>query len=96
MGGSMKLRRQCPKCQSPRVGYLETILDQQGDGAGSSQKIGKVSEKLMAFRVKTAAGETEAYICADCGYYETYIKNPDTISWDDMDKFHWLNPPATE
>ena len=58
----MKLSRQCPKCQSLKVGHLERILDQRGAGSDASQKIGKVEEKLLAFRVKTAAGETEAGI----------------------------------
>lgn len=92
----MKLSRQCPKCQSLKVGYLEKILDHQGEGSVTSQKIGKVSEKLWAYRVQTAAGETEAYICTECGYYETYVKEPGSISWNDMVDFHWLNPPPSE
>ena len=26
-------------------------------------------------------GEVEAYVCADCGYFEEYLKNPEQIPW---------------
>lgn len=87
----MKMSRQCPKCQSLKVGYLESLLDSEGERE-TSQKIGKVTEELWNFRVNTAAGEVEAYICTECGYFETYVKEAKSVPWDDMFGFHWLNP----
>ena len=91
----MKQTKRCPKCGSRRVGHLERILDQQGDGEDGNQKIGKVAESLYSFTVRTATGETEAYVCADCGYFETYVKSPETIAWDDMEAFSWVDPEAS-
>jgi hypothetical protein len=28
------------------------------------------------------AGEVEAYVCADCGYLEEYLRDPQSIDWD--------------
>lgn len=30
----------------------------------------------------TLAGETEAYVCAECGYFEEYLRDPGSIPWD--------------
>lgn len=85
----MKTSKQCPKCGSRRLGHLENLLDQEGE-RDTKLKIGKVTENLYNFKVKTTAGEIEAYVCAACGYYETYVKDPKSVPWDDMLGFSWL------
>jgi len=39
--------------------------------------------------------ELEAYICADCGYFESYVRTPDEVPWNDLVSFRWVNaaPP---
>jgi predicted Zn-ribbon and HTH transcriptional regulator len=85
----MKMNKQCPKCQSRKIGHLESLLDSEGE-RDTKQKIGKVTENLYSFKVKTTAGEIEAYVCTECGYYETYVKDPKSVPWNDMLGFSWL------
>jgi hypothetical protein len=35
------------------------------------------------------AGETEAYACADCGFFEEYLCEPRRIPWDRIDGASW-------
>jgi len=34
---------------------------------------------------------TEAYICADCGYVEEYVKNPESIDWSTISGARWIS-----
>jgi hypothetical protein len=45
--------------------------------------------------VGASIGILEAYVCADCGCYESYVKAPDRVMWDEMKGLRWLNPPAS-
>ena len=40
---------------------------------------------------KSLAGDVEAYLCADCGYFEEYLKSPETVPWDRLEHFRWCN-----
>jgi len=33
----------------------------------------------------------ESWMCADCGYYETYVKSPETFRLDMLLDFRWAN-----
>ena len=37
-------------------------------------------------------GKLEAYFCASCGFYETYIKEPADIQYESIIGFKWINP----
>ena len=88
----MKASKQCPKCDSLRVGYLENVLDSWGPSYPlKPAKMGKVGLNPIS-----ATGELEAYICAECGFYETYVKDPGALDFDNIVGFHWLNPPPLE
>jgi predicted nucleic-acid-binding Zn-ribbon protein len=86
----MKNTWTCPKCKSQRVGYLENLVDRSPSGQEDRKYIGyqKTGELfgLAAFRV---SGEMEAFVCADCGYVEEYVKNAQSISWETMRGFRW-------
>jgi len=99
----MKQSMQCPKCDSLRVGYLETVPDHDDSGPGQpeAQSIG------FAPRPGKAPWGTadihwvqhflvEAYLCADCGYVETYVRSPRAVPYDQLKGFHWINPQAPE
>jgi predicted nucleic-acid-binding Zn-ribbon protein len=42
--------------------------------------------------IRLLIGKLEAYLCADCGYHETYVKDPDSVAWEKLRGFAWLNP----
>ena len=88
----MKSTRQCPKCDSLKVGYFEKIYEQ---GASRDHpvpaSVGMIEGKGFLSRDEVS-GELEAYLCAACGYYETYVKDPGSISFEDLKGFQWLNP----
>lgn len=46
-------------------------------------------------RYRPLVGPLEAYVCTECGYYETYVKELDEIEWDKLVGFSWINskPP---
>ena len=98
----MKASKQCPKCDSMRIGYLEQLHDQvsHDDAVKSSytyvpRKVG-VTESNCRLHYLEGHGCLEAYVCADCGYHETYMKDAQSISFDDLKGFHWLNPEPSD
>ena len=89
----MKKTWQCPKCQSQRVGYLETLPDQR-DGQDHDRKIGSaITSSLGPFGVGTMVGVIEAFVCTECGYFEEYVKEPTSIPWDQVSGFRWCVRP---
>lgn len=85
----MKRSWECPKCESARVGYLERLPD-----AGQSGKLGRMiggasPPNAGRLTLLERVGEVEAFICADCGYFEEYVKAPQTIPWDQVKHFRW-------
>lgn len=85
----MKQTWQCPKCQSQRVGYLETLPDQR-DGQDRPRSIGSaITSRLGPFGVGSEVGVVEAFVCTECGYFEEYVKDPAAIPWDSVTGFRW-------
>jgi predicted nucleic-acid-binding Zn-ribbon protein len=88
----MKQSWQCTKCRGRRVGYLGTVAD-SGPRGLHSRKIGEaVSGAVLGMRVLKSAGEIEAFVCTDCGYFEEYVKDPGSIDWNSMNGFRWCRP----
>jgi predicted nucleic-acid-binding Zn-ribbon protein len=88
----MKASKQCPKCSSRRVGYLENVLDlNQAYPEAYSPAVVALDVARGRDGVHEARGKLEAYLCADCGFYETYVKDPASVPFEDLAGFHWLN-----
>jgi hypothetical protein len=93
----MKFDRKCPKCQSTRIGHLETVEDRtHGGSTAQPAAFGRAARPgvFEGARVKPNElwGALEAYVCADCGFYETYVKEPDMVPFDHLEGFSWVNP----
>ena len=95
----MKRTWKCPKCQSERVGYLETVPDGGSSSSGSTtgdRKIGKAEAgEMFGLKAYRGAGDVEAFVCTVCGYFEEYVRAPEAIPWDTMQGFRWCKPPGT-
>lgn len=66
----MKKSRQCPKCDSKKVLGNVLVL-----GSGNKGELLFVATKPKAlFLGKSAPAQTEAWVCAVCGYTEFYSK----------------------
>lgn len=87
----MKRTKQCPKCQSRKVGYIPYQPESQGESF-RWRKIATVREPGRFGAVPPRLGELEAYVCTDCGYYESYVRSPETTPWSDLSGFRLLNP----
>lgn len=74
-------RGTCIKCGGQRVGHFETVAD-KGDGTGSKRELAIAHESTGWFKLDKAMASVEAYVCADCGYFEEYVKEPATIDWE--------------
>lgn len=95
----MKASKQCPKCHSLRVGYLEHLWHQdagQGSTGPKEMPVGVVEEQGIFFTYKSVVGGLEAFLCTECGFFETYIKSPEDVPFDELVGFSWLNPEAPE
>lgn len=79
LGVTMKKSKQCPKCDSLKVGYLENVMA----WGPPFYKPGRPFSR----------GDLAAFVCGDCGYFETYLTNPktDLEKLSDIDGFRWLN-----
>ena len=34
---------------------------------------------------------TEAYVCSGCGFFEEYVREPESVNWDDLHGATWLH-----
>jgi hypothetical protein len=90
----------CTKCGSRKIGYLERVVHRteatvsgtavRGHatapvGVGSSTS-GSFIKVITNFPI----GEFEAFVCGDCGAFETYVKNPNDVPWDQIHGFRWI------
>ena len=72
----MKKSKQCPKCESQRIGYLESQTDQalyQTHLEALKRGAGHRLERGWILENPVMEGTLEAYVCTDCGYLESYI-----------------------
>jgi len=98
----MKRSIQCPKCHSRRIGHLA----QQADSEDTRIRKGVVTRDLGVRPLGYACtpietdgsnesfvviGELEAYVCTECGYFESYVKDPGTIDWRQLKGFTWVD-----
>jgi predicted nucleic-acid-binding Zn-ribbon protein len=84
----MKQSRACPKCHSTRVGYLEFQTDKTGEISGARSVGHRVVQREIAIDV-SEAGDLEAYVCTECGYFESYVKQPAAVPWTQLAGFRW-------
>lgn len=95
----MKRTGICPKCNSQKVGYLENIIHRtEGQAAelpvrghcAAPLGVGEsVSGGFIKVTIESPVGQLEAYFCASCGFYETYVKEPDSIPFESITGFKW-------
>ena len=87
----MKQSKQCPKCMSLRIGFLDRQVDRgSGDTSGRHAGVGRETTSQRTGFV----GRLEAYVCTDCGYFESYVSDAEHQQWDTVDGFRWLNAEA--
>ncbi len=103
----MKRTKKCPKCDSLRIGYVDTQIDLDERAfrfEGGAATRGKPPDRVVGHGkpLSTGAfagasplvGVLEAYVCTECGYHESYVKEPRTIDWVGIVGFTWVNPGA--
>ncbi len=86
---TMKKSKQCPKCDSRKVGYINhqpeadpgrwrivAHIRARQFGEGSGPKLSPV---------------LEAYVCTRCGFYESYVRAPEATPWAELSGFRMLN-----
>jgi predicted nucleic-acid-binding Zn-ribbon protein len=89
----MKKSWKCPKCESLRVGYLEHASDESEAHRDSRRRLGYAKTgSVLGLQVLAGHGELEAFVCADCGYFEEYVKDPQAVRWHDLSGFRWCRP----
>ena len=86
----MKQSKRCPKCQSARIGYLEYQTDKVGGVTGPRSVGHLVKQQAMTIDLSDA-GDLEAYVCTECGYFESFVKQPEAVPWPELAGFRWIN-----
>lgn len=88
----MKKTKQCPKCQSIKIGWLEDpSLPGERNAVGFHDADSGFFGEPWEFH-----GALEALVCTSCGFYEKYVTTPDSVPWDKIDGFHWVNAEPHE
>ncbi len=87
----MKRDGECPKCHGRRVARLSHVADQT-DGTGPGRYLALRNDYFAALY----AGVIEAYVCADCGYFEEYVRDVATVPWDKLKGFSWHRPKGDD
>ena len=91
----MKKSRRCPKCSSIKIGVLAGVSDDVTISVGADL----ADLGVPAGTVATTGSDLDrtAYICADCGYYETYVSQPHAVNFDEIaGQFTWLNQSGSD
>lgn len=80
----------CIKCGSLAIGHLEQRYDETG------KPLANFTPAVLGVDATTwqGIGLLEAYVCTDCGYLETYLKDPSATPFDKLKGFRWVNEPA--
>ena len=96
----MKNKGVCPKCGSRRIGHLEQVIQRTEGQASGVPVIGHtpaplgIEKKELPGLIKVIKegplGQLEAYLCGECGFYETYVKDPTNQAYDSLVGFRWL------
>jgi len=86
----------CPKCESTRVGRLETVRDGRDHGFHNPRSLAQEKEGKGWLKSKAVRGLVEAYICTECGYFEEYVSDLAQIDWPALEGFTWHQPPSGE
>jgi hypothetical protein len=85
----MRTSNKCIKCGSLAIGHLERLYELTGD-----RKAGLPTSMLGVLgSTRQGAGPLEAYVCTECGYFETYVKAPATVPFHQLRGFRWVNEP---
>lgn len=82
----MKKSGQCPKCAGQKIGRFHRLTDFDGKYADKGRVLGHDGES--GFDANTAS--VEAYVCTECGFFEEYVKAPDSVAWGALSDFSWL------
>lgn len=45
---------------------------------------------LQFGKVRPLIGALEAYVCGDCGFFESYVIEPKSVDWDNIQGFAWV------
>jgi predicted nucleic-acid-binding Zn-ribbon protein len=69
----MKNTQICPKCQSTKVVYVESVRDDGGHSDFNNTFAIGTGRGILS--MKNGRGELEVYCCRDCGYVEFYVKD---------------------
>lgn len=86
----MKREKQCPKCKSVQIGHIAHQPDLRADSATAKKRVVGLGLGVGGEIVKH--GQLEAYVCTRCGYYESYVRDPQRIDWDEIAGFSFINP----
>jgi hypothetical protein len=47
------------------------------------------AEQGACLLLPAAEANIEAFVCADCGYFEEYVKDTGNVPWDKLPHFRW-------
>lgn len=90
----MKKSKQCPKCHSLKIGLIEKQIDRSGEyDTSRSRFVGEHKVPgLLWGQNDERVGTLAAYVCTACGYFESYVNGPESVPWNELVDFRWLNP----
>lgn len=80
----MRTSGKCIKCGSLAIGHLSRLFD---DAGATTSMLG------VDIATRQGAGPLEAVVCTECGYLETYVKEPTAVRFDKLRGFTWVNEP---
>lgn len=88
----MRTSNKCIKCGSLAIGHVERRFDNTGD-----RKVGFTSAVLGVIGTTVqGVGVLEAFVCTECGYLETYVKDLAMVPFEQIRGFRWVNEPNAQ
>ncbi len=87
----------CIKCGHTRIRHIANVPDVHTENNWETRArnrefrvLGAVERKTGMFSREQLLAEVEAYVCADCGYFEEYVKQPADVPWEELPGSRWV------
>lgn len=87
VGLSWLSHTRCPRCDGDRVGRVEGIGPVDARFAMTRERAARSWSKGWIGRDAGYVGELGAEVCAGCGFFEVFVRDPGMVQWDDLAGF---------
>ncbi len=83
-----------PTTELPAPRVIHGVLDFESHGLERDEdsdrppRLNPIERLLVPPRI---VAQLEAFVCAECGFYELYLREPESMRFEELEGFQWVN-----